>query len=295
MRGLTARHSTDGAPGGEEQAGALPHFLKLAEFIHRVAGIKLPPSKQSMVEGRLRRRIAATGAKNFAQYCAQVLKDGETGKEIVNLIDAITTNKTDFFREPQHFRLLTETVLPAMDTARAPIKLWSAACSIGAEPYTLAMVMSEYMAAQRARNLPMPAPVIIATDLSTAVLHTAWQGIFSEEMVAPVPPELRKRYLLRSKNPNERTVRIVPQLRAMVRFGRLNFMSDDYGLDHDLDIIFCRNVLIYFDRADQLAVLTKLCGHLRPGGVLAVGHSESLHNFKLPLTPIGQTMFRKNP
>jgi chemotaxis protein methyltransferase CheR len=268
-------------------------FQRLAAFIHSVAGIKMPPSKHAMVEGRLRRRVSATGAAGFAGYCERIFAEGEQGDEIVNLIDAVTTNKTDFFREPQHFQVLTEQVLPSLDTSRRPVKIWSAACSSGAEPYTFAMVLSDYMASQQARSRPMPSPSILATDLSTAVLRTARLGIYPISMIEPVPMEMRKRYLLRGKGRRADTVRIVPALRAMVRFGQMNLMLPSYPVDAGFDIIFCRNVLIYFDREAQRDVLRKLCDRLAPGGTLAVGHSEAVHNLDLPLSPIGHTIFRK--
>jgi chemotaxis protein methyltransferase CheR len=267
-------------------------FDRLASFIHRVAGIKMPPSKHAMVEGRIRRRVAATGAAGFAAYVERVFAEGEGGEEIVNLIDAVTTNKTDFFREPQHFQTLTEQVLPALDTRR-PAKIWSAACSTGAEPYTLAMVVDDYILAQRPKSWQMPAPTILATDLCTTVLETARLGIYPEAMIEPVPREMRSRYFLRGKGAHAETVRVVPALRRSVSFGQMNLMMPSYPVDADFDIIFCRNVLIYFDRDTQHAVLQRLCERLKPGGVLAVGHSEAVHNLNLPLTPIGHTIFRK--
>jgi len=268
-------------------------FQRLAAFIQRVAGIKMPPSKHAMVEGRIRRRVAATGAPGFAAYCDRVFTEGEQGEEIVNLIDAVTTNKTDFFREPQHFQTLTEKILPSFDTARRPLKIWSAACSTGAEPYSLAMVVNDYMLAQQSRSKKMPAPDILATDLCTTVLRTARLGIYPESMVAPVPSEMRRRYLLRGKAAHAGMVRIVPELRAMVRFGQMNLMLQNYPVDREFDIIFCRNVLIYFDRETQRAVVRRMCERLVPAGVLAVGHSEAVHDFDLPLAAIGHTIFRK--
>jgi len=268
-------------------------FERLASFIHRVAGIKLPPSKHSMVEGRLRRRVNATGAASFAEYCKRVFSDGDSGDEIVNLIDAVTTNKTDFFREPQHFETLTAEVLPELERAGRAVKIWSAACSIGAEPYTLAMVVSEHRQARRPGQAALPPPFILATDLCTTVLQTARLGIYPESMIEPVPPALRPRYILRGKGKQQGMVRIAPKLRAMVRFGQLNLMANSYKVDADFDIVFCRNVLIYFDRATQQAVLRRLCDRLLPGGVLAVGHSEAVHNLDLPLKAIGHTIFRK--
>jgi chemotaxis protein methyltransferase CheR len=275
---------------GRSAAGDLD---RLAAFIHRVSGIKMPASKYTMIEHRLQRRVAAAGAANFAAYCAKVLAEGEDGPELVDLIDAITTNKTDFFREPEHFRVLADSILPGMDTSVRRLKAWSAACSTGAEPYTLAMVLSEYRQAQHARFQPMPAPSIVATDLCTKVLSTARDGIYPADMAEPVPPPLRQRYMLRSRDKNRRQVRVSPTLRAMVRFGRLNLMAPRYNLDQDFDIVFCRNVLIYFDRDDQAAVLRRLCSHVRPGGILIVGHSESVHGLDLPVQPVGHTIFRK--
>jgi chemotaxis protein methyltransferase CheR len=281
--------------GADLQADGLTqkHFERLATLIHRVAGIKMPPSKHSMMEGRLRKRVVASGAGSFDAYCEQVLQQGDDGPEIVHLIDAITTNKTDFFREPEHFRLLTEQILPGLARADRPLQLWSSACSIGAEPYTLAMVLSDFLQSQQGRLTAMPTPIIYATDICTTVLQTARLGIYPADMIEPVPMEFRRRYVLRAKSPADRTVRIAPALRRMVWFGQLNLMSPQYEMEHDLDVVFCRNVLIYFDRVTQAAVLRRLCDHLRPGGVLAVGHSEALHNLDLPLQPVGQTMFRK--
>jgi chemotaxis protein methyltransferase CheR len=267
-------------------------FDRLATFIHQTTGIKLPPSKRTMVEGRLRRRATATGAECLSSYCQHVFEAGEDGPEIVHLIDAITTNKTDFFREPDHFQILQQTVLPALAASKRRAKFWSAACSTGAEPYTLAMVASEFIQSRQAASMAPPA--ILATDLCTTVLAAAQLGIYPADMAAPIPPALRQRHLLRARDRNSGLVRIVPSLRRTVRFGRLNLMSPSYDVDRDFDVIFCRNVLIYFDRAGQAAVLKRLCDHLRPGGILAVGHAETLHGLDLPLTAIGHTMFRRN-
>jgi chemotaxis protein methyltransferase CheR len=282
------------APGMSAEDGlSAADFQRLSAFIHRVAGIKMPSSKHSMVEGRLRRRVAASGARDFATYCEQIFEQDDTGEEVVHLIDAITTNKTDFFREPQHFEILTTQVLPSLDTARRPLRIWSAACSTGAEPYTLAMVLSDFMTEQRARSRLMPTPEILATDLCTTVLQVARLGIYPEAMIEPVPDDLRRRYFMRGKAKQAGMVRVVPALRAMVRFGQMNLMLPSYPVDAGFDIIFCRNVLIYFDRPTQQAVLRRLCDRLAPAGVLAVGHSEAVHNLNLPLKAIGHTIFRK--
>lgn len=268
-------------------------FRRLAEFIHGYSGIKMPPNKMVMVEGRLRRRVRATGAADLAEYCRNLFDKGGLEAEAVHLIDAVTTNKTEFFREPEHFRLLEHTVLPELlagrtISSRAPLKLWSAACSTGAEPYTLAMVLAEF-----ARGHAALRAAIIATDICTEVLQIAHRGIYPEAMIAPIPEELRQRYLLRAKNANHRVVRIAPELRAMVTFGRLNLMEQRYPLDRDIDVVFCRNMLIYFDKPTQAMVVQRICEHLRSGGFLFVGHSETLAGFDVPLRAVSATLYRR--
>lgn len=269
------------------------NFQRLASFIEGYSGIKMPPSKTTMIEGRLRRRLRATGMADLKQYCDYLFENDGLAAEAVHLIDVMTTNKTEFFREPDHFRFLTDHAVPRLlATVRggsgAPLKVWSAACSIGAEPYTLAMVLADY-----ALRNSGPRYGITATDLSTEVLDTAIAGIYPEAMVRPVPPEPRHRYVLRSKDRARQQVRIVPELRAAVRFGRVNLMEAPYQVDRDMDIIFCRNILIYFDKETQEAVLRHLTEHLRVGGFLFLGHSETLAGFHLPLEPVGPTVFRR--
>jgi len=266
-------------------------FAKLARFIHGYSGIKMPPAKLTMVEGRLRRRVRDGAFESFGAYCRYLFDQGGLDRETVHLIDAVTTNKTEFFREPEHFRLLTERVFPELlESSRGPrpLRLWSAACSTGAEPYTLAMVAADF-----AQRVPGVSATILATDICTEVLQTAISGIYPEDMIKPVPPELRQRFLLRSKDRGAGLVRIVPALRAMVRFGRLNLIDAPYRVERDQDVIFCRNILIYFDKPTQELVLRQLCEHLRPGGYLVLGHSETLAGLTLPLQSVGATLFRR--
>ncbi|MFD2261751.1 CheR family methyltransferase [Lacibacterium aquatile] len=265
---------------------------RLADFVYDYCGIKLPSTKQVMVEGRLRRRLRATGKANLSEYCRYLFEEDGMESEAIHLIDAITTNKTDFFREPEHFRFLVEEALPQMISDRrgtpGPLKFWSAASSIGAEPYTLAMVLADY--GLRERSLKTQ---IFATDISTKVLAQVTEAIYPHAMIEPVPIEMRKRYLLRSKTQPKEVVRIAPELRAMIRTGRLNLMDERYSIDKDMDAIFCRNVLIYFDKPTQSAVLRRLCDHLRPGGYLFLGHSESLSGQGLPVASLGSSIFRR--
>jgi chemotaxis protein methyltransferase CheR len=268
-------------------------FQRLARFIHEYSGIKMPPTKKSMVEGRLRKRVRAVGVPSLAGYCQYVFEQNGLEGEAIHLIDAVTTNKTDFFREPDHFRFLVNEAIPAIMAAqrgntRAPIKVWSAACSIGAEPYTLAMVLAEIAASS-----PNFRASIFASDICTEVLQTAFAGIYPEAMIAPVPMELRKRYLMRAKGGARDHVRIIPQLRAGITFGRINLMEAPYAADSDMHIIFLRNILIYFDKPTQHKVIEQLCHHLRPGGFLFLGHSETLGGHGLPLQPVAATVFRR--
>jgi len=266
-------------------------YERLSRFIQSYSGIKMPPNKITMLEGRLRRRLRATGHASFADYCQYLFEDNGLDQEAVHLIDAVTTNKTEFFREPDHFRLLRQEVLPALLNGRrghAPVKFWSAAASTGAEAYTIAMVLLEAR-----ETWPQLRPSIVATDICTEVLDSAILGIYPESMAAAIPAELRRRYVMQAKDRRSGTVRLVPELRSQVQFARLNLMDDAYPVEKDQDVIFCRNILIYFDKETQLAVLSRLCDHLRPGGYLFMGHSETLAGFNLPLKLVGPTVFQR--
>lgn len=264
-------------------------FNRLAAFIQGTSGIKMPPSKRTMLEGRLRRRLRALGLDNFADYCRFIFDEGGLDREAVAIIDAVTTNKTDFFREPEHFHFLTDIAIPALAGRHGrQLKVWSAACSTGAEPYTLAMVLSEY-----ARTAAGFRASILATDICTEVLQKAALAIYPEAMVAPVAMDLRKRYLLRARDRGRAEVRMAPELRQMIRFARLNLMEREYGVERDMDVVFCRNLLIYFDKPTQQAVLSRLCAHLHSGGYLFLGHSETIAGLDLPLRPVGATIFVK--
>lgn len=267
-------------------------FKRLAEFVQGYAGIKMPISKKTMLEGRLRKRVRALGLGSFDQYCRHLFDDGGWDTEVSHLIDAVTTNKTDFFREPEHFRFLTDIALPEMAAqgigTQKPLVAWSAASSIGAEAYTIAMLVADFAATQRGFRFS-----VLATDICTEVLETAHNAIYSEDMIAPVPMDMRRRYLRRAKDQDNHTVRIVPELRSHVTFARLNLIEGPYELDLAAHLLFCRNILIYFDKPTQEAVLGYLCRHLLPGGYLFIGHSESLAGFELPLRQVATAIFQR--
>lgn len=276
--------------GHEHEGLTRRDFERLSAFIHAEAGILLGPEKKLMLEARVRRRLKALEIDSYGDYCAYLFQRANTRDEVVHLIDVVTTNKTDFFREPRHFDFLMERALPefARRLSGQPFRIWSAGCSTGEEPYTLAMLLSEFARAQSGFRFR-----ILATDISTAVLEKAQCAVYTEAAAAPIPMALKKRYLLRSRDPEQPRVRVAPELRAAVEFRRLNFMDDDYGVTERMDAVFCRNVIIYFNRATQEAILQKLVRHLAPGGYLFVGHAEALQEMKLPVEPVAPSLYRK--
>ena len=265
-------------------------FGRLSRFIYDTCGIKMPEVKKTMLEARLQKRLRGLGLRNFGEYCDYLFSADGLEHELVQMLDMVTTNKTDFFREPEHFDYLTQQVLPDW-CARHPggrLAIWSAGCSSGEEPYTLAMVLSEF-----ALDNPGFDFQILATDISTRVLEKAKAAIYPEALADPVPLTLKKKYLLRSKDRASGMVRIVPQLREKVRFRRLNFMDEDFGMREQLDIIFCRNVIIYFDRPTQERLLQRFHRQMKPGAFIFMGHSETLSGLNVPLTSVFPTVYRK--
>ncbi|WP_294282110.1 CheR family methyltransferase [uncultured Sphingomonas sp.] len=263
-------------------------FNRLAALIYDETGIKMPRTKATMLEGRLRRRLRDTGTATLNAYCDLLFADPSANGEIDHLINAVTTNKTDFFREPGHFDFLANTVLPTMvKQGRRRIRTWSAACSTGAEPYTMAMVLDRFAEANRMEY------GILATDIDTEVLETARRGIYPADQVDPVPSVMRQRYVAASTDRRAAKVRIAPELRSAIGFARLNLMDTHYPVGEPMDIIFCRNVLIYFDKPTQEAVVRRLCDCLRPGGYLFLGHSESIAGMDLPVKTVSYTVFER--
>jgi chemotaxis protein methyltransferase CheR len=267
------------------------HFRSIAELIEGEVGIRLPAVKRLMLEGRLQKRVRALDFSCVNEYAERLFSDGLLETEFVHLIDCVTTNKTDFFREPSHFEFLRNVAVRELLRHRGRervLKVWSAASSTGMEAYTVAIVLDDMVRTGQAFEFR-----VLGTDISTHVLRVAQAGIYTREMVEPVPPELARRYFMRSKDPRRAEVRVVPELRRLVKFMRMNLMDPVYPIDHDVDIIFCRNVLIYFDKATQNKVVDRLCGHLRPGGYLMVGHSESMVQQGAPkLKQVQPTIFK---
>lgn len=268
-------------------------FSRFSEFVTAHLGIKMPDVKKTMLQSRLQKRLRMLGLGSYEDYYAYVFSVQGRETELSHMVDAVTTNKTDFFREPLHFKYLVETALPGVMAAGRAVdqryfRFWSAGCSTGAEPYTLAMVLSEFAEKRGAFRY-----TILGTDISQRVLKEAVTGVYEAQMTDPVPGEMRKKYLLRSKDPRKNIVRIAPEIRAMVKFRQLNFMNEEYNLGQTMDVAFCRNVLIYFDRPTQERVVNRICRYLHPGGYLFVGHSETLNGLDVPLTQVKATIYRK--
>ena len=279
------------APSSPTMSGK--DFSRLSELIYTRCGIKLPDVKKTMLEARLQKRIRALKLGSFNEYCAYLFSPKGMEEEFVPMVDLVTTNKTDFFREPDHFEYLIRTALPDLLNhydigLRTKLCLWSAGCSTGEEPYTIAMVVGEF-----GENHPGYRFSVIATDISTRVLKHGKAAIYEEERVLPVPLALKKKYLLRGKDSHKGYVKIAPGLRALVDFRRLNFMDSTYDIHEPIHVIFCRNVIIYFDRMTQERILQRLCRHLSPGGYIFMGHSEALHGMDLPLVQVAPTVYRR--
>lgn len=271
---------------------SLVDFNRISALIGSEVGIRLPPAKRLMVEGRLRKRVRTLKLENLGAYGDYLFRKGGLDSELPFLINAVTTNKTDFFREPEHFEIIEKLLLPELISRRERnplIKVWSAASSTGAEAYTTAMVLADQAAQRRDFRF-----AVLGTDISTDVLEQGRTGVYPAELIAPVPPGMQSRYLMFARRQGARPeVRIVPELRRLVQFQRLNLMAENYGIDRDVDIILLRNVLIYFDKVDQAKVITRLVGHLRPGGYLLLGHSESMIGTSITMRQIAPAVFQK--
>ncbi|WP_320169864.1 protein-glutamate O-methyltransferase [Maridesulfovibrio sp.] len=263
-------------------------FRKFSDLIKGEFGIKMPLSKKTMLEARLQKRLRALELCSHSHYCDYLFSPGGFEKELTHLIDVVTTNTTDFFREPKHFELMLSTILP--DLARRvnrPLKVWSAGCSSGEEPYTLAIVLSEFERNNKNFNFS-----VLATDISTEILRKAMNAVYPMSKVEVIPMAMKKKYLLKSKDKAKPLVRVAPELRKKVDFRRLNFM-EPFPFKDQKDIIFCRNVVIYFDRATQEKLFNQFCKHLHTGGYLFIGHSESISGMDLPVKQIAPTVYQK--
>jgi chemotaxis protein methyltransferase CheR len=264
-------------------------YTKLSHLIYELCGITLGQGKRELLKARLMKRIRATGCRDIRHYMDR-LKNDPDGQELIAFLDVITTNKTDFFREPQHFDYLIKNILPHLNKlclGRDPLRIWSAACSTGEEPYTLAMVLMENRGNWAGRGAS-----ILASDLSTKVLGHGQRGVYSSDRVAPVPQDMIRKYFQRGVNRWAGHVRVRSELRNLVNFKRINLM-DRFQFDPPFHVIFCRNVMIYFDKQTREDLVNKFFSTIIPGGYLFVGHSESLTGIKHPFSFVRPAVYRK--
>ena len=258
-------------------------FAAIQKLAHRRFGLWLRDGKQELVRTRLGKELRRLGVASFGEYTTLLERDasGELEEQFTNLL---TTNHTHFFREAEHFRFLESKVLPDL-AARASLDFWCAACATGEEAYTLAMCVAAFL------KTPDPPMSILATDISTRALAVARRGVYDESRFSTVRPEALRPYLLRGRSePN--VYRIRPELRNRIRFEQLNLLGD-WPVSRRFPVIFCRNVMIYFDRDTQSRVVNRLAERLEPGGYLFVGHSESLNGYNHPLTYVLPAVYRK--
>jgi len=269
-------------------------FTLFSNFIYNQCGIKLPEIKKTMLSVRLAKRLRKLKMNSFRKYYEFVKSDKGRKEELVHMIDVVTTNKTNFFREPKHFDVLTGKVVPELLKVRPDIRykklfIWSAGCSTGEEPYTIAMVMDEYITKQVRLNYS-----ILCTDISTNVLSKASKGVYDDIQLEGIPNYYLRKYTMRGKGKNQGKNRIVPELRDRLTFRRLNLNEGaNFGIKTRMDVIFCRNVIIYFDRETQRRLFEKYYRQLYPGGYLFIGHSETLHGINDKFIPVDASVYRK--
>ncbi len=264
-------------------------FFRFCQLVHQHAGIHLTSQKKDLVRARLMKILRHRGLQSFREYYDQVMRD-PSGAELMCFLDALSTNQTAFWREPKHFEYLAKEILPTWSAEpRTALKrnLWSAGCSSGEEPYTLAFLMMNAFPGEDLSQVK-----IFASDINTQVLAQAERGIYSISRVEPLPPEWRQRFFQKGVRERQGFVRVKPEVRRLVNFSRHNLM-DPLPFRENMDIIFCRNVMIYFEKETQVKLVDKFYQCLKPGGYLFIGHSESLCNHQHRFNYVKPTIYRK--
>ncbi len=287
----TGANSSNAAAAGQPLLSDR-EFRIFSGLVYELCGIKLSPIKKTMLSVRLHKRLVALGIPTFKAYLEFVLSEAGQRDEVLHLIDVVSTNKTDFFREPDHFTYLSAKVLPEFATGRRytsqrRLTIWSAGCSSGEEPYTLAMVVNEFV-----EQHPWLDFVVVGTDVCTRMLEMAQSAIYANDRVTPIPKPYLHKYFMQGRGERKDFHRVVPELRRKVVLHRLNFKDSEFHLDYQMDVIFCRNVIIYFDRPTQRELLAKLHRQLVPGGYLFIGHSETMEGMDRQFQRMAPTVYR---
>lgn len=262
-------------------------FNKLRDLIYKEAGIKLGDVKKILMQSRLIKRLRELKLDNFTEYYDYLMDNYNTEK--INFINAITTNKTDFFRENDHFDFMKSKILPDFEKKREKeLRIWSAGCSTGEEPYTIAITLYEYF-----NGKVPPEFLILATDIDTQVLDKAQEGNYTADHLAEVDSRYLKNYFNHNVTDHGDFYKVKDQLKEVVYFRRLNLLSDEYPMKKKFDIIFCRNVIIYFDRETQKKLFEKYYHYLKDDGYLLIGHSENITSITDKFILAGRTIYRK--
>lgn len=276
--------------------GPLPDkiFDKLNQLAYQHCGVTIKSDKKFLFQTRINRRLRDLKFSSYEQYCGYIFSS-EGKDEVKYLIDVVTTHTTYFFREANQFEFLTSDVIPELvahmdKTQNRKLNIWSAACSTGEEVYTLSIVFNEYLKVNPNVGFNYN---ILGTDVSEVVVEQAQRGIYPIESLKPLDIEMKRKYFMRGKGKASGYVKTSPELQINTKFKTLNFFQKNFGFENKFDVIFCRNVIIYFNREDQIKVLNRLCDNLRKGGYLFMGHTESLANFDLPVERIGPTVYRR--
>jgi chemotaxis protein methyltransferase CheR len=259
-------------------------FRHISQIVYGICGINLKDGKEALVRARLMKRLRALQMESFREYVKFINTD-EGREEVGLLIDVMTTNKTGFFREADHFTYLRDKILPEMDTLK--MRFWTAACSSGEEPFSLSMLLHENIA-----NIQLKDILILATDISMSMLERARSAVYGEDKIQDLPPAFLKKYFVQVRGERPRTYRVADKVKANVRLAWLNLM-DPWPMKGPLNVIFCRNVMIYFDRSTQQELITRFWDLLEPGGYLFVGHSEGLSAIKHRFHYVKPAIYRK--
>ena len=261
-------------------------FEKFRKIVYDKSGITLGPSKEALVAARVGKRMRTLGMQDYRQYLDYVLDD-RSGDETVQLLDAISTNVTSFYREPDHFKFLAAAVRKWIAQGQRKLRIWSAASSTGEEPYTIAMTLLE---AVKEPGVDMK---ILATDISTRVLRICTAGAYEAAKLTGVPAELRDRYFEACRDGGDLRYVARQRLKNLITFGRLNLAHPPYPMAGPFDVVFCRNVMIYFDNEVRRRLLTEVGRLLRPGGYLLVGHAESLTGMLIDLKIVRPSIYQR--